>query len=307
MVFAGLFPKEGIEFTHFREALEKLRLNDAALTFKPEKSSALGLGFRCGFLGLLHLEIVTERLKREYDIEPIVTVPSVAYRVYKRDGRCETIHSPLDLPQPSEISYIEEPIMDVDIITPKNYMGAIMELAQKARGRYKNTEYLSSSFKGEERVIFHYRLPLTSILVDFYDKLKSVSSGFASLNYEFAKYEKTQVARLDILVAEKNIEALSFIVYKDEAYKEARKIVKCLKEKLPRQLFEVKIQAATQGKIIAAEKLSAMRKDVTAKLYGGDVTRKKKLLKKQKKGKKRLKAFGKIDIPPEAFLAVLRR
>jgi len=307
MVFAGLFPKEGIEFTHFREALEKLRLNDAALTFKPEKSSALGLGFRCGFLGLLHLEIVTERLKREYDIEPIVTVPSVAYRVYKRDGRCETIHSPLDLPQPSEISYIEEPIMDVDIITPKNYMGAIMELAQKARGRYKNTEYLSSSFKGEERVIFHYRLPLTSILVDFYDKLKSVSSGFASLNYEFAKYEKTQVARLDILVAEKNIEALSFIVYKDEAYKEARKIVKCLKEKLPRQLFEVKIQAATQGKIIAAEKLSAMRKDVTAKLYGGDVTRKKKLLKKQKKGKKRLKTFGKIDIPPEAFLAVLKR
>jgi len=186
-------------------------------------------------------------------------------------------------------------------------MGAIMELAQKARGRYKNTEYLSSSFKGEERVIFHYRIPLTSILVDFYDKLKSVSSGFASLNYEFAKYEKTQVARLDILVAEKNIEALSFIVYKDEAYKEARKIVKCLKEKLPRQLFEVKIQAATQGKIIAAEKLSAMRKDVTAKLYGGDVTRKKKLLKKQKKGKKRLKTFGKIDIPPEAFLAVLKR
>ncbi len=303
MVFAGLFPKEGHNYQQLREAVEKLKLSDAAFTFEPCKSTALGLGFRCGFLGLLHLEIVQERLRREYSLELIVTVPSVAYQLRKRGSDdFIIINNPEDLPDPSQIEAVEEPIMSVDIITPAEYQGGIMQLVQEKRGEYKNTEYLD-----EDRVILHYNMPLTALLVDFYDKLKSASSGYASLNYEFLKYSPCEVVKLDILVAEEKVEALSSIVYKDEAYKVGKRIVESLKATLPKQMFMVKIQAAVGGKIIAAERLSALRKDVTAKLYGGDVTRKRKLLEKQKKGKKKMAAHGRVEIPTEAFISVLKK
>jgi GTP-binding protein LepA len=319
MVFAGIYCQEGDDFPHLREAMAKLKLNDEALTFEPEHSTALGFGFRCGFLGLLHLEICQERLKREYGLNLIITVPSVAYRVTLNEagtqalGRKEKskrgeikneliITSPLDLPDKSQIEKIEEPWMKVDIISPSEYLGPVMRLVEEKGGNYKNTEYLD-----EARVILHFELPLSSILVDFYDKIKSVTSGYASLNYEILDYRSCQVERLDILVAGEKEESLSSIVYTDSAYPAGRQIVKSLKEVLPRQLFEVKIQAAIGSKIIAAERIPPMRKDVTAKLYGGDVTRKKKLLEKQKKGKKRMKVFGKLDIPQEAFLAILKR
>jgi GTP-binding protein LepA len=304
MVFAGLFCKEGDEYTKLREAIEKLKLNDAALIYEPENSQALGFGFRCGFLGLLHLEIVQERLRREYDLDLVVTVPSVAYRVKLKNDKDIVIHSPQELPSPEAIDQVLEPIMLVDIFTPKDYLGQIMQLIAQKRGIYLNTEYLD-----EKIAVLHYHVPLTALLVDFYDKLKSVSSGYASLNYDFLDYQPTEIVRLDILVAEDKVEALSSIVYKDEAYYVGKKIVESLKETLPKQMFVLKIQAAVSGRIIAAERLSALRKDVTAKLYGGDYTRKRKLLEKQKKGKKKMLARGKgkVDIPAEAFLAVLKR
>lgn len=309
MVFAGIFCKEGSDYAHLRESLLKLRLTDASLAAEPESSPALGFGFRCGFLGLLHLEIIQERLAREYDLDLIVTVPSVAYRVNYR-GQENIIHSPQELPNLNEVDKIEEPWVKADIVLPKEYLGAIMSLIQGKRGVHKNTEYFST-----ETVILHYEMPLSSILVDFYDKLKSASKGYATLNYELAGYRQAKVERLDILVAEEPVEALSVIVYSDESYRAGKKIVESLKDVLPRQMFEVKIQAVLGyqggkhkgGKIIASARIPAMRKDVTAKLYGGDVTRKRKLLEKQKKGKKKMKSLGRVEIPPEAYLAVLKR
>jgi len=315
MVFAGIYCKEGSEFAHLREALLKLKLTDAALSFEPENSPALGFGFRCGFLGLLHLEIIQERLRREYNLELIVTTPSVAYKVKLKNNKEITIHSPGELPDPNEYESVEEPWMKIDIITPEEYLGNIMKLIQDRNGIYKTTEYLSEGTS--KRVILHYEIPLSFLLTDFYDKLKSVSSGFASLNYEYLDYREADVEKVDILVAEEKVEALTNILYKKRAQKEARAIVKKLKETIPRHMFEVKIQAVTGyqsgkgktagGKVIASERISAMRKDVTAKLYGGDVTRKKKLLEKQKKGKKKMKGMGKVDIPTEAYLAVLKK
>lgn len=304
MVFAGIFCREGADYNRLREAVEKLKLSDAALTFVPEHSPVLGFGLRCGFLGLLHLDIVQERLKREYGLELVITVPSVAYQVKKKNGQILEIKSPLELPDPSQIEYIEEPIMNLDIFTPKEYLGEIMGLTQEKRGYYLNTEYLS-----EDRIILHYKIPLASLIVDFYDKLKSASSGYASLNYELVGFKKAEIIRLDILVAEEPAEALASIVYEDEAYKVGKQIVNKLKKTLPRQQFVLKIQAAIGGKIIAAEKLSALRKDVTANLYGGDVTRKRKLLEKQKKGKKKMmeQGRGKVDIPTQVFLEILKR
>lgn len=302
MVFAGIFCKEGDDFPKLREAILKLKLNDAALTFETEQSKALGFGFRCGLLGLLHLEIVEERLRREYNLDVIVTVPSVAYRVANNKNEVFIVKSPSELPDPSHIKFIEEPWIKIDVVSPSQFIGGIMQMVQEKRGVYLDTEYLDA-----DRVILHYEIPLSAILVDFYDKLKSVSSGYASLNYEFLGYKKAEVVKMDILVAAEPVEALATIVYRDTAQEVGRRIVQSLKKVLPRQMFEVKIQAAIGGKIVASEHLPAMRKDVTAKLYGGDVTRKNKLLEKQKKGKKKMKAMGKVDIPPEAFLAVLKK
>ncbi|MFA5076476.1 MAG: translation elongation factor 4 [Patescibacteria group bacterium] len=302
MVFAGIFCKEGSDYSHLREGIGKLKLNDAALTFEPENSPALGFGLRCGFLGMLHLDIIQERLHREFDLDLIVTVPSVAYTLHKTNGEIFIIKSPQELPESSLIDFLEEPIYSVDIVTPKNYLGAVMELVREKRGEYKTTEFLD-----EKIAILHYDIPLASLIIDFYDRLKSVSAGFASLNYTFKVYQKTDVVRLDILVATEPVEALSTIVYKDESYRVGKKVVGELKKILPRQMFEVKLQAAIGGTIVASEKISAMRKDVTAKLYGGDVSRKRKLLEKQKKGKKKMRTLGKVDIPAEAFIAVLKR
>ena len=302
MVFAGIFCKEGNEYSKLRDAMEKLKLNDASLLYEPENSSALGFGFRAGFLGLLHLEVVQERLKREFNLDLVVTVPSVAYQVKLSNGKEITVRSPQQLPKPEAIETVLEPAMKLDIFSPKDYLGSIMQLVAQKRGVYLNTEYLD-----ENIAVLHYEIPLTTLLVDFYDKLKSVSSGYASLNYEFSKYQPTNISKLDILVAEDLVEALSSLVYKDEAYIIGRKIVKSLKEALPRQMFVIKIQAAIGGKIIASERISAYRKDVTAKLYGGDYSRKRKLLEKQKKGKKKMMGKGKVDIPTEAFLAVLKK
>jgi len=304
MVFAGIFPREGSELERLREAIDKLKLNDSSLIYEPEHSHALGFGFRCGFLGILHLEIFRERLKREYNLDLVVTVPSVAYKVYKSNGEEFTIRTPQQLPPREETQKIEEPWVTLDVITPKEYLGGIMNLAQEKRAVYKNTEFMD-----EDRAILHYEIPLNSILTDFYDKIKSVSSGFASLNYEFLGYREANVVKLDIYVAEEPVEALASIVYEDEAYRRGREITETLKETLPRQMFVLKIQAAVGGKVLASEKLSAMRKDVTAKLYGGDVSRKRKLLEKQKKGKKKMEASGKgkVDIPDEAFVKILKK
>ena len=327
MVFAGIFPKEGDEYSELREAIEKLKLSDSSLSFEPEHSTALGLGFRCGFLGLLHLEIVEERLRREHHIELITTVPSVAYRVTKTSGETIVIKGAQELLDPSHIKSVEEPWVKVDMVCPKKYIGGVMQLVQEKRGVYVNTEYLlgnnvrsdltsdrdgargHGTEESDARVILHYQLPLASILVDFYDKLKSVSSGYASLNYEFMAYREADVVRLDILVAEDPVEALSSIVYRDSAEDSGRRIVAALKNTIPRHQFDIKIQAALGGKVIASERIAPFRKDVTAKLYGGDVTRKMKLLQKQKKGKEKMKAMGHgaVDIPSEAYLAVLKR
>jgi len=308
MVFAGIFPREGNDFKELREAMDKLKLNDAALAYEPERSDALGFGFRCGFLGLLHLEVFQERLRREYNLDLIVTIPSVAYKIFKRGGVEEIIRTPQKLPDPNHIERVEEPWVSLDIITPKNYLGNVIKLAQEKRGIYKNTEYISAD-GDDSRVILHYEIPLSAILTDFYDKIKSVSAGYASINYEYLDYRTADVVKMDILVAEEPIEALATIVYRDDAYRQGREVVDILKNNLARQMFAVKIQAAIHGKIIAAEKLSAMRKDVTAKLYGGDVSRKRKLLEKQKKGKKKMMAAGKgsVDIPPDTFVKILKR
>ena len=308
MVFAGVFPREGNDLEDLREAMEKLKLNDAALSYEPERSDALGFGFRCGFLGLLHLEIFQERLRREYGLDLIVTVPSVAYHILKKGGDQEVVRTPQRLPDPNEIEAIEEPWVTLDVITPQEYIGNIMSLAQEKRGIYKNTEYISAG-SDEARAILHYVMPLSAILTDFYDKVKSVSAGYASINYDYLDYRPADVVKLEILVAEEPVEALATIVYRDNAYREGKEIVDILKETLPRQMFVLKIQAAVGGKVVAAERLSAMRKDVTAKLYGGDVSRKLKLLNKQKKGKKKMMAAGKgsVDIPADTFVKILKR
>lgn len=304
MVFAGIFPREGSDFKDLRDAIAKLKLNDAALFYESEQSHALGFGFRCGFLGLLHLEIFQERLRREYNLDIIVTVPSVVYKVYKKNGEELIVRTPQKLPNQEEIEKTEEPWATLDIITPKDYVGAVMELTQEKRGIYKNTEYLD-----ENRAILHYDIPMATILTDYYDKIKSVSSGYASINYEYLDYREADVVKMDVLVAEESIEALSVIVYRDDAFRRGKEIVKVLKETMPKQMFVLKLQAAIGGKIIASERLSAMRKDVTAKLYGGDVSRKRKLLEKQKKGKKKMMAAGKgsVEIPNDTFVKILKK
>jgi GTP-binding protein LepA len=308
MVFAGIFPREGNDFKELREAMDKLKLNDAALIYEPERSDALGFGFRCGFLGLLHLEVFQERLRREYNLDLIVTIPSVAYKVLKRNGEELIIRTPQRLPDPTQVEVIEEPWVSLAVVTPKTYLGNIIKLAQEKHGVYKNTEYISAT-DDEARVILHYEIPMAAILTDFYDKIKSVSAGYASINYEYLDYRPADVVKMDILVAEEPIESLATIVYRDEAYRQGREVVDILKNSLAKQMFAIKIQAALQGKVIAADKLSALRKDVTAKLYGGDVTRKRKLLEKQKKGKKKMMAAGKgsVTIPPDTFVKILKR
>lgn len=307
MVFAGIFCNEGDQFQRLRDAVEKLNLNDSAFTFEPEHSAALGFGFRCGFLGLLHLEIIQERLRREYNLDLIITVPSVAYKV-KTQKEVLTIRSPQELPDQGSILSIEEPWMRVDVVTPDSTIGSVMSLVAEKKGIYKNTEYLSSEGSADDRrVLLHFEMPLASVLIDFYDTLKSVTSGYASLNYEYLDYRKADVVRLDIHIAQDIVEALSSIVYEDQAYHIGRKVVSTLKDILPRQQFEIKLQAAIGSKIIASERITAFRKDVTSGLYGGDVSRKQKLLAKQKKGKKRMMSQGKVEIPPEAYLSVLKR
>ncbi|MFH1631465.1 MAG: translation elongation factor 4 [bacterium] len=305
MVFAGVFPEEGDDYSALRDAMERLKLNDAALIFEPEHSPALGYGFRCGLLGMLHLEILKERLEREFGIHLIVTVPSVAYKVYQKSVQePHIVKSALDLPDSSIVDRIEEPWAAVDIITPSDYIGNVMTLVQERHGIYKNTEFLS-----EGRAILRYEIPLAEIIVDFYDKLKSVSSGFASMNYEVVAYRTGDIVRLNILVAEEPVDALATFAYRKEAERIGRKVVQSLKESIPKQQYVIKLQAAVGGKIVASERISALRKDVTEKLYGGDVTRKRKLLEKQKKGKKKMLAHGKgkVRIPSEAYLKVLKR
>jgi len=307
MVYAGIFPKEGDDYQALREAMDRLKLSDSSLFYEPEHSQALGFGFRCGFLGMLHLDIFQERLKREFGLHIVVTVPSVAYKILKTNKEEIIVKSPQDLPEPTYIQRIEEPWMMVDLITPEDYLGNVMGLIAERKGRYLNTEYLSTG--SGHRAMLHYEMPLASLITDFYDKLKTVSSGYASMNYDLKDYEFTKVVKLDIFVADEKVESLAVLVWEDEAFHVGKKIVESLKETLPREQFVIKIQAAIGGKIIAAERISAMRKDVTAKLYGGDVTRKNKLLDRQKKGKKKLLAMskGKVDIPTEAYLAVLKR
>ncbi len=305
MVFAGIFPQEGDDYSALRDAMERLKLNDASLIFEPEQSPALGFGFRAGFLGMLHLEILKERLEREFGITLVVTVPSVAYKVFMRDsGDSHVIKTPLALPDRSHVEHIEEPWATLDIITPAEYIGNVMQLAQDKHGVYKNTEYLS-----EDRSIIKYEIPMASLIVDFYDRLKSVTSGFASMNYDLKDYRRADIVRMDILVAEEPVEAFATFVYREEAHKVGKKIVHTLKSSIPKQQFVIKLQACIGGKIVAGERISALRKDVTAKLYGGDVTRKRKLLEKQKKGKKKMMAMGKgkVNIPSETYLKVLKR
>jgi GTP-binding protein LepA len=301
MVFAGLYTVDSSEHTALREALEKLRLNDASFFFEPESSAALGFGFRCGFLGLLHMEIIQERLEREYNLDLITTAPSVRYRITHTDAAVEDVDNPSKWPAQSEIQKIEEPVILATIITKEEYVGAIFKLVEEKRGRQKNFEYLSGS-----RVMLTYELPLNEVVLDFYDKLKSVSRGYASLDYHFAGMWESPMVKLDILVAGDSVDALSIIVHRDFAYERGRALVSKMRELIPRQMFEVAIQAAIGAKVIARETVGAMRKNVIAKCYGGDISRKRKLLEKQKEGKKRMKRIGKVDIPQEAFLAVLR-
>lgn len=301
-VFTGIFCKQNQDYEKLREAILEIGLEDSSISFEPEKSVGLGLGFRCGFLGLLHLEIITERLRREYDLELVLTIPSVEYRVITKVNDELVIRSAYEFPDPSYISEVKEPFVSCDVLTDKEYVGAIMTLFDDYHGIYKSMEYIE-----ETRLILKYEMPLSQILIDFYDKLKSVSRGYASLNYEYLDYRKVDVVLLEILVAEEKQEALSTLVYREESYKEGRRIVTKLKDLLPKQTFVIKIQACIGGKIIAAEKISALSKDVLAKLYGGDVTRKMKLLKKQKEGKKRMLSQGRVDIDQNTFLKVLKR
>jgi GTP-binding protein LepA len=300
MVYSGFYPADAENYQELREALEKLRLNDSAIVFEPETSSALGHGFRCGFLGLLHMEIVQERLEREFNLTIITTIPNVVYKVVKRNGKILSIDNPIKMPNPAEIDHIEEPFIKAQIITPSEYIGSLMKLCTERRGIYKTTHYMSAT-----RAILEYELPLAEIIFDFYDKLKSVSRGYASFDYEFLEYRKSELVKLDILLNGEPVDALSFIVHKSKAYDWGRKLCSKLRELIPRQLFEVVIQAAIGSRVIARDVIKPLRKNVLAKCYGGDVTRKRKLLEKQKEGKKRMKQIGRVEVPQEAFLAVL--
>ncbi len=301
MVYCGLYPADGAHYSDLRDALEKLKLNDASLYFEPETSVALGFGFRCGFLGLLHLEIIEERLEREYNLDLVTTAPSVVYRIHKLNGETVDLTNPTNMPEPNEIDYMEEPMVDAEIIVTSEFIGAIMDLCTSRRGIYQSIEYIEKT-----RAVLKYILPLNEIIYDFYDALKSRSRGYASFDYELRGYEKSELVKLDILVNHEEIDALSFIVFAGSAYERGRKMCEKLKDNIPRHLFEVPIQAAIGAKIIARETVRAMRKDVLAKCYGGDITRKKKLLEKQKEGKKRMRTFGNVEIPQEAFMSVLK-
>ena len=301
MVYCGIYPMDGSDYENLKVALEKLQLNDAALEYEPETSGALGFGFRCGFLGLLHLEIIEERLDREFDLSLITTSPSVIYRIHKTDGEMIELYNPSDLPPQTEISYIEEPMVSAEILTPKDYVGNIMEICQNRRGSYVDMKYLD-----ENRVTLIYELPLNEIIYDFFDQLKSKTKGYASFDYEFKEYKRSDLVKLDIWINGEGVDALSFIVHRDNSYDRGKKMVEKLKEVIPRQLFIIPIQAVIGGKVIARETISAMRKYVLAKCYGGDITRKKKLLEKQKRGKKKMREIGNVEIPQEAFLSVLK-
>lgn len=301
MVYCGLYPADGAKYPDLRDALEKLQLNDAALQFEPETSVALGFGFRCGFLGLLHLEIIQERLEREYNLDLVTTAPGVVYRVYKTDGTMIELTNPSNLPDPSEIEHMEEPVVEAEIMVTSEYIGAIMDLCQERRGVYISMEYME-----ETRALLKYTLPLNEIIYDFFDALKSRSRGYASFDYEMKGYVKTDLVKLDILINKEEVDALSFIVFSGTAYERGRKMCEKLKEEIPRHLFEIPIQAAVGSKVIARETVRAMRKDVLAKCYGGDISRKKKLLEKQKEGKKRMRQVGNVEIPQEAFMSVLK-
>ncbi len=301
MVYCGVYPADGAKYPDLRDALEKLQLNDASLFYEPETSIALGFGFRCGFLGLLHLEIIQERLEREYNLDLVTTAPSVVYRVHKTNGDMIELTNPSNLPSPTEIEYMEEPIVNAEIMVTTQFVGSIMELCQERRGRYISMEYIE-----ETRALLKYELPLNEIIYDFFDALKSRSRGYASFDYELKGYEQSDMVKLDILINREEVDALSFIVHKDSAYERGRKMCEKLKDEIPRHLFEIPIQAAVGGKIIARETVKAMRKDVLAKCYGGDITRKKKLLEKQKEGKKRMRQIGNVEIPQKAFMSVLK-
>ena len=301
MVYCGLYPADGAHYSDLRDALEKLQLNDAALQFEPETSIALGFGFRCGFLGLLHLDVVQERLERDYDIDLVATAPSVVYKIHKTDGTVLDITNPSNLPDPSEIDYMEEPIVKAEIMVTTEYLGSIMKLCQERRGVNNGMDYIE-----ETRVVIKYDLPLNEIIYDFFDALKSRSRGYASFDYEFKGYQKAELVKLDILINKESVDALSFIIVKEGAYERAKKMCEKLKNEIPRQLFEVPIQAAIGSKIIARETVRAMRKDVLAKCYGGDISRKRKLLEKQKEGKKRMREVGNVEIPQKAFMSVLK-
>ncbi len=301
MVYCGMYPADGAKYPDLRDALEKLKLNDASLNYEPETSIALGFGFRCGFLGLLHLEIIQERLEREYNLDLVTTAPGVIYRVYKTNGEMIELTNPSNLPDPSEIDYMEEPVVSAEIMVTTEFIGPIMQLCQERRGRYISTEYIEAS-----RALLKYDLPLNEIIYDFVDALKSRSRGYASFDYELKGYEQSKLVKLDILINHDEVDALSFIVHADSAYERGRRMCEKLKDEIPRHLFEIPIQAAVGGKIIARETVRAMRKDVLAKCYGGDITRKKKLLEKQKEGKKRMRQVGNVEIPQSAFMSVLK-
>ena len=301
MVFCGIYPADGADYEALKEALEKLQLNDAALSFEPETSGALGFGFRCGFLGLLHLEIIQERLEREYDLDLVSTVPSVIYKIHMRNGEILEIDNPTKYPDPAEIDYSEEPVTDAHIFSPPEFVGTIMDLCQERRGVYKGMNYISA-----DRVEISYDLPLNEIIYDFFDALKSRTRGYASFDYELKGYDRSNLVKLDVLLNGSAVDALSFIIHSDKAYGRARKIAEKLKDNIPRQMFEIPVQIAIGGKVIARETVKALRKDVLAKCYGGDITRKKKLLEKQKEGKKRMRSFGTVEVPQEAFMAILK-
>ena len=301
MVYCGLYPADGAHYQDLRDALEKLKLNDASLFFEPETSIALGFGFRCGFLGLLHLEIIEERLEREYNLDLVTTAPSVVYKIHKVTGEVVELTNPTNMPDPSEIDYMEEPFVSSEIMVTSEYIGAIMDLCQERRGVYQSIEYIEAN-----RAILRYELPLNEIIYDFYDALKSRSRGYASFDYELKGYVKSELVKLDILVNREEIDALSFIVYAGSAYDRGRRMCEKLKDEIPKHLFEIPVQAAIGSKIIARETVKAVRKDVLAKCYGGDISRKKKLLEKQKEGKKRMRTFGNVEIPQSAFMSVLK-
>lgn len=301
MVYCGVYPADGAKYPDLRDALEKLQLNDASLNYEPETSIALGFGFRCGFLGLLHLEIIQERLEREYNLDLVTTAPGVIYKVHKTNGEVMSLTNPSNLPDPSEIEYMEEPIVSAEIMVTTEFIGSIMELCQERRGKYLGMEYIEAT-----RALLKYELPLNEIIYDFFDALKSRSRGYASFDYEMKGYEQSELVKLDILINKEEVDALSFIVHKDSAYERGRKMCEKLKDEIPRHLFEIPIQAAVGGKVIARETVKAMRKDVLAKCYGGDITRKKKLLEKQKEGKKRMRQISSVEIPQKAFMSVLK-